>query len=651
LIWSPVILSEKRSKPKTNKSRKFFTLNQDERNRLYTRSEELTQDLREKTIFLKFTRTFDDPFLEPEDSTLAVHEFTLAPWEPNLTDGPTSSRFAVVDYNSDDEVLVSPSRWQEPDEGFIPENELQKDQISIWALLQRALDTFQHSNSCGRMLPWGFKGSRLILVPHAGYDQNAYYDRESKSLQFYYYSNREGSPLEYTCRSIHIVAHEFGHAVLDGIRPRLYESVAIESNAFHEFFGDLTALLVCLQDRKIRQKTAIQTKGDFESASDFQNLAVRLGKALSRRPYLRSFKNKSTMRKLAGTTSHHDLSEVLSGAVFDILEKIGRKLNAKPAKDRKTPKVIFWDATNKIRGLTLQSLDLLPPVDIRFRDYAFAICSWYKFTNPIDSNNLLDVLALSFKSRGIFDLKDVESLRVSQDTLLEPLKNSDTRPTPPLFERLMYRPLRLKINRNIEQVVESRESAYRLVDDNREQLLIPLHCDFSVIDLYETFKLNSANEPLGTHYVLQYLWKEDVQLIGKRFAQYDSKQTVMLCGGTLVFDKAGNILSWSAKPGSKPYAIGAGNSGGKSMIWKSSIVNGKARRKALLDDLARQIASGQVGDIIESPFGMLGKVTPSLIAKTMPDGSVEFQRSPHGHLRSDSSNSNLFGQRTWEINY
>jgi hypothetical protein len=87
------------------------------------------------------------------------------------------------------------------------------------------------------------------------------------------------------------------------------------------------------------------------------------------------------------------------------------------------------------------------------------------------------------------------------------------------------------------------------------------------------------------------------------------------------------------------------------MFWKVALACGKARRKALLDDLARQIADGQVGKLIQSPLGMLGKDIPSLLAKTMPDGSIEFQRSPHGHLRSQTTNPDLLGQRTWEISF
>jgi hypothetical protein len=152
---------------------------------------------------------------------------------------------------------------------------------------------FQHGNALGRVIPWAFEGSRLILVPHAGYDQNAYYDRQSKSLQFYYYENAQGQ-IEYTCRSIHIVAHEFGHALLDGIRPRLYASPSVESNAFHEFFGDLSALIVCLQDKELRQQSAKASEGEFQNATDFQQLAQRFGQALAGRPYLRSFKNQQT---------------------------------------------------------------------------------------------------------------------------------------------------------------------------------------------------------------------------------------------------------------------------------------------------------------------------------------------------------------------
>jgi hypothetical protein len=32
-------------------------------------------------------------------------------WEPGLADGPTSARFAVVDYDGHTETLAPPARW------------------------------------------------------------------------------------------------------------------------------------------------------------------------------------------------------------------------------------------------------------------------------------------------------------------------------------------------------------------------------------------------------------------------------------------------------------------------------------------------------------------------------------------------------------
>lgn len=72
-------------------------------------------------------------------------------------------------------------------------------------------------------------------MPHAGYGENAYYDRTSKSLQFYWFGDDKNRV--HTCLSSDIVNHEFGHALLDGLRPHFYESVDAQTAAFHEFLA------------------------------------------------------------------------------------------------------------------------------------------------------------------------------------------------------------------------------------------------------------------------------------------------------------------------------------------------------------------------------------------------------------------------------
>ena len=78
-------------------------------------------------------------------------------------------------------------------------------------------------------------------------------------MQFYYFGDVERPG--YTCLSHDIIAHETGHAVLDGIRPLYNHSSSVQTSAFHEFIGDLTAILLALFNRDIRHYLAKTTRG------------------------------------------------------------------------------------------------------------------------------------------------------------------------------------------------------------------------------------------------------------------------------------------------------------------------------------------------------------------------------------------------------
>lgn len=90
---------------------------------------------------------------------------------------------------------------------------------------------------------------RLDLVPDAGMDLNAYYN--GQNLSFFQYTT--GNKTTYSGASTDVVAHEAGHALLDQSRPDLWSSNYPETNAFHEAFGDCTALLTALGDRLTRE--------------------------------------------------------------------------------------------------------------------------------------------------------------------------------------------------------------------------------------------------------------------------------------------------------------------------------------------------------------------------------------------------------------
>ena len=213
----------------------------------------------------------------------------------------------MFDYDGHTETLAPPARWDPRRNAFFdpdgkpldPSNTkaVQFRQVNAWAIVQRALEFFEDSNALGRPVPWAFEGNRLIVVPHAGPAQNAYYDRRSKSLQFYYFDN--GDDRVYTALSTDIVHHEFGHAVLDGIRPYYIESISPETAAFHEFTGDLTAILLALRNNAFRERLIAETKGDLAKESTVSKVAEEFGHFAKEKPYRRSARSPLRMKDVA----------------------------------------------------------------------------------------------------------------------------------------------------------------------------------------------------------------------------------------------------------------------------------------------------------------------------------------------------------------
>src|SRR5207249_3490269 len=83
----------------------------------------------------------------------------------------------------------------------------------------------------------------LGVVLDAGVDLNAYYDR--RELAFFH--DTVARTTVYTGESPDVLCHELGHAVLDALRPGLWDAMSVEVAAFHEACGDISALLAGLR--------------------------------------------------------------------------------------------------------------------------------------------------------------------------------------------------------------------------------------------------------------------------------------------------------------------------------------------------------------------------------------------------------------------
>jgi hypothetical protein len=632
------------SRAPSRKSIDGVHISPDMRLRLYGLARAFPRDFKEDSgLLLPVLTYFQDPFVARLNPNKAFDEVLVA-WEPGLTDGPTSSRFAIVDYNADTGKLEPPAVWNEKSQAFVgvadapldanAASTFQFHQVSVWALLQCSLAFFEDASALGRTIPWAFEGNRLIVVPHAGYGKNAYYDRASKSLQFYYFGSQEDTV--YTCLSTDIVHHEFGHAVLDGIRPLFNESCHPQTAAFHEFMGDLTALLLTLKNGTLRRQIAQSSGGRFKNATTLSSLAEEFGQAVKGRPYLRTALNSSKMSDMVNEISPHRLSEVMTGAMYDVLTALGelyQEWGEDGAEDgptrKKTPIQAFWNAADRMQRTAIQPLDLLPPVEVTFRDYALAVCRSQQLSDPLDPGDYYGMLIKVFRDREILSADDEAVLR---------------------GPRYLYERLDLSVPHNLNDISRSRAAAYRFLDDNREDLLIPANRDFFVADLYEVRKRFRQNQPLPRQIVLQYAWREEVLLDGPRFGRFAGRTTTMLCGGTLVFNENGNLLSWMHKPGSEPYGGKRARQGKTAEEWAKAVREGAARKEALLDLLAAQIAAGRIGTLLGSPNGLMSSMVPPVIAEG--DGDlVRFQLSPHLHLSGDEdlANDSETGERQWEI--
>lgn len=120
--------------------------------------------------------------------------------------------------------------------------------------------------------------SVLRILPEAGVDLNAFYDRAS--LQFFFYGRKEIGGTIYAADSADVVAHELGHAILDFFMPKAFSAASMEVWAFHEAFADFTSMMKCLVHDEMIARILSETGGDLQKPSVLSNLAEHFGRAL-----------------------------------------------------------------------------------------------------------------------------------------------------------------------------------------------------------------------------------------------------------------------------------------------------------------------------------------------------------------------------------
>jgi hypothetical protein len=119
-------------------------------------------------------------------------------------------------------------------------------------------------------------GAKLPVLLDEGVDFNAYYDRQA--LNFFHGTGPSG--VVYSGESPDILCHEMGHAVLDAVKPGLWDAASHEVSAFHESFGDMSAILSGLQVPSLRTAVLKETGGHLYRSSRLSRLAEQLSAAI-----------------------------------------------------------------------------------------------------------------------------------------------------------------------------------------------------------------------------------------------------------------------------------------------------------------------------------------------------------------------------------
>ena len=435
---------------------------------------------------------FDEDFWWSEKEKVGtINHFYLEGEE--FLDGPVTRRIAVLDFDPDTGALFPGARFKPPAAGrVLGEYEIAEatkldardlNQVFVFSAVMNALLMIEKPDALGRRLTWAFKAPQLLIVPRAGLWENAFYQRETHSLQFFYFENpKRAGEMVYTGMSRDIVSHEAGHAFIDAIAPDLYDGVTPQSLALHEGIADLVAVLTAFMDRNLVQSVLKDTNGSLNRSTAFSAVAEKFGEAIDQTGlagYLRNLYNQKTLDaadtslddlgkpNLVSRFEAHDLSQVLSGALYSVLLNLHKV--RKDHLSKETGKSDFsvsgkalFEAASSIKRLILRALDYLPPGDISFADYGRAIIAYHQARYP-DLQEYRDWIGDEFVRRQM--VPRPQALEVESPFEHPALKDVD-----------------------LDELVARDGVAYQFAEKNRQLFGIPADIPFEVKDRLKTTK-------------------------------------------------------------------------------------------------------------------------------------------------------------------
>ncbi len=435
----------------------------------------------------------------------------------------------VKDGLQDDRVrIVEPRTFSlpHPDENgnyFYPTDNPRFDDAEEFVITNRALHMAE--GYLGRELPWGFSQDlgrdQLLVHSHVGANTaNAFYNSESGSTNFFSFTDPKTQEVLRTGMSADVVAHETGHAILDGIRHTYIGSLSVSGGGFHESFADMNSLLTALQDDSVIDRMHADTNGDLSKPNVVSNAAEMLGKAISHmmggpetdalRTAINNYKyvdehflpyiDRKNPNQALGQEPHA-YSNLFTATFYDVFTGLYNEAAADTSKSFKQAVVSARDTAGR---LLFRGIEFGPAADPDYKDIALSMIKADQVDNAGKNRPLLEKV---FKHREILTDDDLAAF----DTEQAALPKVDLKPA------------------DMKDV----ESAGNFVTAHAQELGVPKDVDLQLLEAHSNKK--------GETFMVS-VYNKMFDLDGPEFGALDGSRMAASGGLTMAFNPDGKLI-------------------------------------------------------------------------------------------------------------
>jgi hypothetical protein len=245
----------------------------------------------------------------------------------------------------------------------------ESDCAHAFAVVRDTLTIYERAQG-GTRIPWawntGGNTDVLTVFPRGFNGANAFYSRNDKSLKFGSFTPSGASSPIHTARSLDIVSHETGHAILDGLKPGwLGSGNPPQTGGLHESFGDLTAIFLALAQLDQVEAVIAMTKANLHKKNFLARLAEQFGEALGRPMGLRNADNDLKLSEVSNEV--HAISQVFTGGIYDILSDVFA-FEQNRQRSTKDPAHVLLEVNQHLRNLLVNAIVQAPDVGATYSD-------------------------------------------------------------------------------------------------------------------------------------------------------------------------------------------------------------------------------------------------------------------------------------------